>query len=227
MNDLKQYLENHLHQNIELKINRNRSVFVSMEKKQNEMKLSLHESFLQAPEEVKEALVSFIRKKGKNNLKTLREYFDFSIKKYQVPMPLLQMKGDVYDLEKMFIDINERYFDNQFNHLKITYFQVPKYKSYRQITYGTFDAKRNLVRINRLLDNIFFTYEFVSFIVFHEILHAVYPTKLLPSGRYQIHSPQFRQHEKTFKGYNDIKLWEKNNMKRFFERVRRTSYGRT
>ena len=48
---------------------------------------------------------------------------------------------------------------------------------------------------------------FLDYLIFHEILHDVYPG-VSKNGRQYDHPPKFRAHERKFPGYDEIREWE-------------------
>ena len=52
---------------------------------------------------------------------------------------------------------------------------------------------------------------FVEFIVFHEMLHQVWPTTVTENGRVH-HPPAFRARERTFPQYEAALRWEREHL---------------
>lgn len=73
----------------------------------------------------------------------------------------------------------------------------------RTIRYGSYIKAQNLVRINPLLDDPRVPAEFVRYIVFHEMLHAVVPSELGERRRH--HHATFRQLERRFPDYERMR----------------------
>jgi hypothetical protein len=48
---------------------------------------------------------------------------------------------------------------------------------------------------------------FLDYLIFHEILHDIYPT-VSKNGRQYDHPPEFRRHERKFPDYDEIREWE-------------------
>jgi hypothetical protein len=92
--------------------------------------------------------------------------------------------------------------------------------SFRSITFGTFDKHRRSIRINPILDDPEVPQYFLEFVVYHEMLHAVIPTKINESGRCTIHSKEFRENERLYTHYYMAKEWEKKSLV-FFKKRRK------
>jgi hypothetical protein len=86
--------------------------------------------------------------------------------------------------------------------------------------FGVYLPGTQLIRIHPALDQAFVPGYFVEFIVYHELLHHVIPPVRL-NGRYQIHSPRFRQHERDFPAYAEAMAWSRQSLRRLLRSNRR------
>jgi hypothetical protein len=77
-----------------------------------------------------------------------------------------------------------------------------------------------LIRIHPALDQVFVPRYFVEFIVYHELLHHVIPPVRV-NGRYQIHSPAFRQREREFPAYAEAMAWRQQSLRRLLRSTSR------
>ena len=100
----------------------------------------------------------------------------------------------------------------------IAWFETPNYRSFRRITFGSFDRTIPLIRINRLLDCSEVPLQFVEFIVYHEMLHTVCEAKVDARGRLWVHTPEFRRREALYPHYAFAKKWEKQSLN-FFKKL--------
>ncbi len=67
--------------------------------------------------------------------------------------------------------------------------------------------ERSLIRIHPVLDNLWVPRFFVRYIIFHELLHHLIPTRI--QGRRRIcHGPEFRAHERAYPDYQRAQLWQ-------------------
>lgn len=127
----------------------------------------------------------------------------------------LQPLGGCYDLNTIFREINASYFANQLD-LRITWFGSARRKARRHRKLGLFCFRTKVVKIHRLLDQPHFPPYFISYVVYHEMLHSVCPPVKAKRGRYRIHHPDFLKREKEFTEYAAAKQWEQENKKLFF-----------
>lgn len=124
-------------------------------------------------------------------------------------------KGDVYDLEEIFRQMNDLYFDNRIPKPTLTW---SARTTFRRL--GHHDAAHDTIVISKSLDDKKVPRHVVEFVVFHEMLHIHHPMKLQNGRRYH-HTPIFRRDEKKFAFYNESENWIENNA-RFLKRKART-----
>ncbi len=120
----------------------------------------------------------------------------------------------VYSLQEIYAEMNAKYFGGAVK-VKIEWSKrlVGRARAYRRL--GSYYPEKKLIRVNPLLDNADFPPYFISYIVYHEMLHHVYPP-FRKGGRWHIHHATFKKKEKEFEEYALAKQWEKNNKKMFF-----------
>lgn len=222
VNSLSRYLD----LDLDLVINQNRTTMLSiLERKGKRVRLSIHEIFLKAPEPVLLAVASFVsgrRNKSREHHLVLRTFIqqqlaqsDFThlLKKQE-----LIQQGEIYHLKRLYDQNNKTYFDNKLD-LAITWYGNRKSRPQTRITFGQYVDGLRLIKIHRMLDDPFFPEYFVSFIVYHEMLHAVIPGS--PGrGRFCFHGEAFKNREKEFKYFRRAIEWEKKNKKDLFRKSR-------
>jgi hypothetical protein len=124
-------------------------------------------------------------------------------------------QGEHYDLKAIYEALNQSYFENKLN-LEITWFGNAERRARRHRKLGLFCFQTNRIKIHRLLDQPHFPPYFISYVVYHEMLHSVCPPVKARKGRYSIHHPDFKTREKAFAEYEEAKRWEHKNKKLFF-----------
>lgn len=205
---------------VSLLINENRSTIIRiLEKKKNHVRLSIHKMFESAPLEVLQAVSDFIvRPKKKDLASLLRRYIDEQLPSYIKPKLLnlakLDSKGLFYDLTPLYQDLNSAYFEDRLS-LSITWFGEKTKRRSRQMTYGLYQEDQKLIKIHRLLDQKKCPEFYLSYVIYHEMLHALHPPEQR-AKRKCIHPPAFRAAEKKFKYYPQAIAWEKANRHHFF-----------
>lgn len=198
---------------IELNINQNRSTMIRvLERKKKYTRLSIHHMFLEAPNEVIEALVMLLKnKRDKTSTKLIHQYIEHNSSKYDEKKSLnpnkLITQGKTYNLSHLYQRVNEQYFFSKLN-LYITWFGTQNKIPRRQMTFGLYDHPQKLIKINRLLDTIETPQYFIEYIIYHEMLHEVYRPIVKANQRRSIHTKQFREKEKLFLQYDAAKVFE-------------------
>jgi len=114
---------------------------------------------------------------------------------------LTSAQGKVYDLEKMFARLNRRYFADEIEKPILTWSR----RRARSIL-GHHDAVHKTITISKTLDSSNVPEWFVEYILFHEMLHIIHPSRLI-NGRRHYHTPAFRADEQRFRRYQDAQEW--------------------
>ena len=83
----------------------------------------------------------------------------------------------------------------------------------RAIKLGTYSATERLIRIHPVLDKPWVPRYFVSFVIYHEMLHHVMPTTIV-SGRRVLHPPLFMARERFFRDFDRAMAWERAHLHR-------------
>ncbi len=200
----------------------NKSSYLSVKKVHNRFELRLHKLFQKAPSPVLEAIVSYAVKRDASSKKIIKQMAFLYFSQETKPSNIINSQGKYYDLQEMYDRLSVPF--PSLPQITIGWATVKKKGTFRHMTFGSYDQHTRQIRIHPLLDDLKVPKFFVEFVVFHEILHAVIPTKINHDARCIMHSRQFRQLEKTFPEYEMAKQWEKNSLN-FFKT--RTFHGRT
>lgn len=134
----------------------------------------------------------------------------------------IHQNGEKYHLQEIFDTINQEYFENRLD-LPITWSGSKKRKVRTSRRLGSYNLQSGLIRINRILDSTRFPSYFISYVVYHEMLHHVYPPRRGGDGRRRVHHKKFLEKEREFKDFARAKRWEKENL----HTILGTSYGRS
>lgn len=204
---------------LKLKINDNRSTMLSVKWEPDGTKVSLHRIFLEAPKNVMDELACYLRQEEDNIGSTVRAYIEENLKNldysHQLDKSKMYSQGHVYNLQKVYNDLNNEYFDGELN-LHITWFGKAIQKGSSRVIFGLYYDQSRLIKINRLLDSPSFPDYFVSYVVYHEMLHHVCPSYFDNKGQHQIHTKEFKAREVKFKYYDLAQTWIKENHASFF-----------
>ncbi len=185
--------------------------------------ISLHEMFMEANPLVLQSLVYYIfsrgihQKKAKQTLKAfIEEQFQTMDLSSHITDDKMMTLGDAYDLSEIYYGVNHSYFSGDLD-LKITWFGRKIARRKHSITCGLFDHPHRLIKVHRQLDQPIIPKYYVEFIVYHEMLHFVIPPFRNTKGMMCVHGHEFKEREKCFKYYQEVKHWEKTNPKVFFK----------
>jgi hypothetical protein len=201
----------------ELVWHENRKVYISMRRKGGLWQLRLHRLFHDAPTPVLEAILEFVFRGNPSARTIIRQMAHLHFSKVkQEPTPL-ESQGNVYDLQEIFNRLNVFGLSD----VTIGWGKGARFSRFRSMTFGVFDPVCRQIRMNPLLDDAQVPLYFIEFIVYHELLHALIPTKMGQSGRCSIHSAEFKAKERQFPRFAEAKVWEKGSLE-FFRR----RYGR-
>lgn len=161
----------------------------------------LHRGFLDAPPEVHKALRSYLRSRRRGAWLIVSAYARGIGAHTRVGRgdSHLPANGKVHDLNRIAREVNRRFFNDR---IKCHVGWGRRYRGRRSrrgrtIRYGSWDESTRTVRVNPILDDRCVPEEFVRYIVFHEMLHAIVPHET-ENGCRRHHTRQFRALEKTF-----------------------------
>lgn len=204
---------------LQLKINDNRQTMVSVRWDPDQTKVSIHQMFLKAPENVMEALACYIKREHKVIAPEVKAFIETNRTKFNyahlVDTARLSTAGKIYDLKYIYAKMNRNYFKNSLD-LSITWFGDPLTKSRSRLSLGLYYDSLKLVKIHRLLDNRHVPRHVVEFVVFHEMLHAVCPAYIDEKGCHRVHGKEFKRQEESFPYYNEAQEWIRKHQADFF-----------
>lgn len=187
----------------------NERVYLSVKKNRGLTQLRIHRLFFDAPTPVLQALIDYALKRDPKAKVIIRQmahlYFSQNHKKPKE----LPVNGKVYDLQEIFNRLNQSFF---LEGVCVGWGEKGGWGKFRSITFGTYNAHTRQIRINPILDHKEVPLYFLEYIVYHEMLHAIYPTQMAMSGRCAIHTKEFREKERQFPLFEEAKRWEKKSL---------------
>lgn len=218
-NSLQETLEQTSGVKLKLKINDNHSTMMSIRRARGHARVSLHRMFLNAPQNVMQALACYIKGEHKVVDHSVKAFIESNIQKLdyspQLDQGKLSVQGTVYNLQQLFDSINAEYFNNELK-LLITWFGKPQLRSRSRVTFGLYQDPLKLIKINRILDSPSVPQYLISYVIYHEMLHAVCPAYYDNRGLHQIHSREFKAREAQFRYYRLAQAWIREQQHRFF-----------
>ena len=89
----------------------------------------------------------------------------------------------------------------------------PRSARSRSLRFGS-HAPDGLIRIHPVLDHPTVPAWFVSYVIFHELLHGRHPPEVGPSGRRRVHTPAFRAAERAHPDHARAERWRRAHLVR-------------
>jgi len=172
------------------------------------LRIRLHRILLEADEAVFSEVAEGIRR-DRNRFPLTWEFIRRrreSLIRSDCRAPRLSTKGRVYELDRIYAEINERYFGNEVT-AGITWGRNTRKRGVRQRTLGCYDERTHLIRINPCLDRKNIPLYVIENVVYHEMLHAYLGIQTV-GGRRRMHTPRFRRMERCFLHYDQARKWE-------------------
>jgi hypothetical protein len=187
------------------------------------LRLRLHRSFVDAPDEALRAVAVFARSprgtsRSREALATIREHFSRHCAMAPAAVrrrPVLRPEGEVHDLCELRDELNREYFGGKLK-VGITWGKAQgrcRRRRARRSTLqlGSYSYEDNLIRIHRVLDQPRVPRYVVQAVVYHELLHAAIPP-VVKGGRRHVHTPEFRRRERLFRQLGRAEAWVERNL---------------
>lgn len=125
-------------------------------------------------------------------------------------------KGAAYDLDEIFLFLNQIYFQNSLAKPVLTWSAK---KTFRIL--GHHDRTHETIAISKSLDDKLVPRFVVEFVVYHEMLHVKHPT-VHRNGRRYNHTPAFRRDEENFAYFDEAENWIEQNAESLRKQVRKS-----
>jgi len=206
---LRQLLEERLARQVSLVLTDNSTRMLSVGARDKILRVRLHRMFLSADGPVLDDIVAFL----KNRRVAMPRFREFIHKhrdelgRKQPNRVSISTKGQFHDLWELFDELNDRYFSGVVT-AAITWGTNCGRSSVRKRTLGSYSERSHTIRINPVLDRRSVPRYYVSFVVYHEMLHDVLGITR-QGNRRSVHPLEFRKREKLFHDYDKAVAWER------------------
>lgn len=184
----------------------------------------LHQSFKDADTEVWEDLASWLRNGRRSRAACQR--LDSWLDKLRVdptpPKSVAKPVGDEHQLDEIARRVITDYLAEDLVERGapvITWTPKKRSTARRGLRLGSYDASRDLVRIHSVLDQAAVPEWVVAFVVYHELLHAVVPSRRV-GKRLIHHGAEFRRREASHPDFLRVTQWEKDHISRLIRAAR-------
>ena len=168
-------------------------------------KLSLHQGFSNAPDEILHAFRLYLNSRRKDAWALIRQYADTIHVTPQSNPKACRTAGKEYDLAQLQAQVEKEFFEGK-NLARISWRKHRSQRTPRQrrsLRFGVYDTVENLIYVNELLDQRAVSQRFIEFIIYHESLHAVLPA-VQQGTRTVYHHREFRRREKEFPEFDQM-----------------------
>lgn len=216
---LRERIERGVGRPVELVLTENRTSVLTFREDAGRVRVRLQRVFLEAPDDILDAVVAFVRRPVAAARERVVGYFasrpDAARRRpRRIAAKLPRVTAGIYhDLAELYHDLNARYFGGAIQ-AAITWGQPGRAVRGRSIRFGAYFRELDLIRIHPALDAEWVPRYFVESIVYHEMLHAAIPIERGLDGRRRIHPPEFRRRERLFYAHEEAARWERQNLRR-------------
>jgi hypothetical protein len=202
---------------VQLSITDNRRSMIAFSARNGVLRARMHHMFLDAPSGVQEALVRFVAKGDRAASSLVGRYIDQNGFRIRADRPFLRplaTQGANHDLLSIFEGLNDKYFGGTVDAL-VTWGKRGRRRRSQPTTVklGSYSAVERLIRVHPVLDRPWVPRYFVSYIVYHEMLHHVIPA-IVTCGRRRLHPPAFLERESLFRDFERSLAWERAHIRR-------------
>jgi hypothetical protein len=167
--------------------------------------LSLSEGFIQAGDDVLQAVLSSILvAKNAKSQQVIRqfgvsgEYSDALLELDLIAQIAAETaQGNHYNLDELFTTINRQYFAGSMVKPRLMWSGI-----FSQRKFGHYERTRDRVVLSQTLDNKRVPSYVVEFVLYHELLHKQHGIQWV-NGRRMVHTPEFKRSERKFEKYRE------------------------
>ena len=182
--------------------------------------LRLNAGFGQAPPEVRAAVAAWMAngrraRRASAVLDAWIQDLGQRLSQEPRPMPPLRPRGRAHDLGVLFgrvlaHDLSEAELA-RLSPPALTWGRMTR-RARRSLQLGSYDADLNLIRIHPVLDQEAVPDWFVRFVLFHEVLHALYPPSRGRGSRVLHHPPEHVNRERQHPDWNRAEAWQRDRI---------------
>lgn len=162
--------------------------------------IRMHEQFSRAPLPVLKDLALTVQKRDSAAWKRVVAFAQtiHTHREEAPPLPI-QTKGEVFDLARELAYVKRTYFHENLD-ARITWGRrgAPQRRKRRSIRFGSWHEDEKLIRVHPLLDQDWVPREFIRYLIYHELCHAVAKPHCDASGRQHVHHQDFKSLEAQY-----------------------------
>ncbi|MCC6214701.1 MAG: hypothetical protein IT376_07515 [Polyangiaceae bacterium] len=203
---------------VQLAVTDNLHRMISYTRSRGTLKVRLHMMFLGASERVLDAMVRYVVRDDRAASAVVGEFIQANTHRIRAWRPVrgVRTAGQHHDLLTVLADVNDRYFGSALGDVLVTWGRRARPRTgtaRRTIKLGSYSVSERLVRVHPVLDQPWVPRYFLSYIVYHELLHHVVPGATVRS-RFSLHTAEFARREREFRHYERAIEWERRHIDR-------------
>ena len=203
---------------VQLAVTDNRQRMITQTRERGILRVRVHMMFLDAPERVQEALVSYVVSGAREASQVVGAFIEGNSHRIRASVIVrgpLRTKGKAHDLSEVLYRVNETYFGGAITDVLITWGRRTRMQTAprHSIKLGSYSVQERLIRIHPVLDKPWVPRYFLSYVVYHELVHHVVPPVRI-GGQSVLHPPEFLKREREFKMYDRAIAWEERYISR-------------
>lgn len=203
---------------VQLAVTDNLRRMVTQTRVRGTLRVRVHMMFLGAEEPILQALVDYVVHGDRQASQIIGEFIERNTHRIRASRPVpgpLRTRGAVHDLADILQRVNDTYFAGTITDVLITWGRrtKPPRDKRSSIKLGSYSQVERLIRVHPVLDKEWVPRYFLSYIVYHELLHHVIPESRV-NGRSLLHPPEFTQRERAFRHHERAIAWEQKNIDR-------------
>lgn len=202
-----------------LSVHDNRSTMISFRRQPPLLKVRAHHMFLDAPQAVVKAIADYAGRGKAGAGAAIDDYIaeqQARIRAMPTRTSALESRGQCFDLQELLEKVNAEHFEGKIE-ARIGWGRQTGKRRRKSIRLGVYDHKSREIRIHPALDKPDVPRFFVEFIVFHEMLHQLFPSAR-DSGRHVHHPRAFRERERSFPKFDAAMTWEHAHLQELLRR---------
>ena len=190
-------------------------------------RLRLNERFAEAPPEVRAAVAAWLAKgrrarRASALLDAWIEELGRRLAATPRRLPPLRTTGSTHDLVPLFARMEGEDLTRderaRLDRPHLSWGRATR-KARRSLQLGSYDGELNLIRVHPVLDQPAVPAWFVRFILFHETLHALFPSRR-SGGRALHHPPEFRARERRLPTFERAETWQAEHIEALLRSAR-------
>jgi hypothetical protein len=198
---------------VQFAVTDNRQRMITQTRSRKTLRVRVHMMFLDAPERVQDALVDYIVRGDRDASQVVGAYIDGNSHRIRGSRKVrgpLRTQGKRHDLAELLDKVNTDYFNGAAHDVLVTWGRKsrPGQQPRTTIKLGSYSAEERLIRVHPVLDRKWVPRYFVSYILYHELLHHVVPPVKV-AGRTLLHPPELLRRERQFRHYDRAIAWER------------------